>query len=60
LKRVVSSIRLDIGVFSFFQATYGQLDLEVISSLSQIKRRPFNFHEFWSEKLHYENKDFDV
>jgi hypothetical protein len=41
-----------------------QLDLEVICKRPPKKRMPFNFHEFWSEKLHYEKnkkiKDVDV
>jgi hypothetical protein len=33
---------------------YGQLDLEVISKTFKEMAKTYNFHEFWSEELHYE------
>jgi hypothetical protein len=32
----------------------GQIDLEVIFNLTKNEKRPSNFHDFWSGKLHRE------
>ena len=34
-------------------AIHGQLDLEVPSESCEDFQTTFNFHEFWSEELHY-------